>query len=773
MQEISLDGTWKLSCGPQQPGAPLTPDELAASGWPSIDAAVPGNVELDLMKAGLLPQLSFANNIYLLRPYEGHCWWYHRSFSSPEVADGERVDLVFEGIDCVGTVFLNGKVVGEPRNMLIPHRFDITALLRSGRTGNDLHVRLDSAVLEGRRHVPGVNEGAFAMNWESLAVRKAPHMYGWDIMPRLVSAGLWRSVKLEIVPPVRFEDVYVATLSVDPANKKAMLLVDWQFQAPVFDVDRWELNLSLCKDGTTVFTRSQPLVASHGRTIFETGGIECWWPRGYGAQPLYDLVLEVLDEKGAVLATRTNRIGIRTVKLVRTTTTSHENPGEFVFVVNDQKVFIKGTNWVPLDALHSRDKQHLAPAVEMLADINCNMVRCWGGNVYEDNDFFGYCDRLGILVWQDFAMACALYPQTDEFAAVIRAEAETIIRKLRNHPSLALWAGNNENDQGYVGGWFGVSFDPNLADRLSREVLPAAVQRLDPCREYLPSSPYCGPDLVKISNRHDHTPEDHLWGPRDDFKGKFYTTSAAHFASEIGYHGCPGRRTMQQIMDKDHLWPWQDNEQWLTHATRPHVNMTAYNHRIPLMAKQITVLFDRVPDNLDDYVVASQISQAEAKKFFIEWFRQGKMRRTGILWWNLRDGWPIISDAVVDYYNRKKLAYHYIKRVQTDVCVICGEAINGVHPVFTVNDTLARVSGTLTITDADSAKVLLETGFSVEVNGRATTGHVPVSAKPAFWLISWTVNGRTFNNHYLAGPRPLNLEDYKRWLARIGLTAGE
>jgi beta-mannosidase len=531
--------------------------------------------------------------------------------------------------------------------------------------------------------------------------------------------------------------------------------------------------LSLRKDGTTIFTQAEPLVGNHGRAIFKVGGIECWWPRGYGEQPLYDIALEVLDAHGAVLATHTNRSGIRTVKLVRTTTTSHENPGEFVFVVNDQKVFIKGTNWVPLDALHSRDKQHLAPAFEMLADLNCNMVRCWGGNVYEDDDFFAYCDRLGILVWQDFAMACALYPQTDEFAAVIRTEAETIIRKLRNHPSLALWAGNNENDQGYIGGWFGIRLDPNLADRLSREVLPTAVRRLDPCREYLPSSPYLGPDLINISDRHAHTPEDHLWGPRDDFKGSFYTTSAAHFASEIGYHGCPGRRTMEQIMDKDHLWPWQGNDQWLTHATRPHVNMTSYNYRIPLMGKQIGVLFDRVPDNLDDYIVASQISQAEAKKFFIEWFRQGKMRRTGILWWNLRDGWPIISDAVVDYYNRKKLAYHYIKRVQTDVCVICGEPVSGIHPVFVVNDTLAPVSGKLTITDADSAKLLLETAFSVDVNGRTTAGQVPVSVKSAFWLISWTVNGRTFDNHYLAGPRPFNLEDYKRWLARIGLTACE
>ena len=437
-------------------------------------------------------------------------------------------------------------------------------------------------------------------------------------------------------------------------------------------------------------------------------------------------------------------------------------PGEFVFLVNGQKIFAKGTNWVPLDSLHSRDPQHLAPTIDMAVDLNCNMIRCWGGNVYEDHAFFDLCDRHGIMVWQDFALACAIYPQTDEFAASLRREAEAIVAKLRNHPSLALWAGDNEIDIFYHRMLPGM--DPNT-DRHSRGTFPAVVRRLDPYRTYLPSSPYSSPEMVRRGAIINEQPERHLWGPRDDFKGAFYTGSLAHFASEIGYHGCTDRKTIEQMIDADHVWPWQDNDQWLTHCTRPHRDFTGWNYRIRLMGKQIAVLFDTIPDNLDDYVLASQISQAEAKKFFIEWFRQAKWRRTGILWWNLRDGWPIFSDAIVDYYGRKKLAYEYIRRVQKDVCAICCEPAGGRHEVVVVNDTLWPAAGHLSITDADSGAVLLETEYAVEANWRTTAGFVAQATRPAMYLMRWTGgDGRRQLNHYLAGPRPFSLADYRRWL---------
>ena len=220
-------------------------------------------------------------------------------------------------------------------------------------------------------------------------------------------------------------------------------------------------------------------------------------------------------------------------------------------------------------------------------------------------------------------------------------------------------------------------------------------------------------------------------------------------------------------MEPGFVWPWQNNEQWLTHAVRPLPGETGYNYRIPLMAKQTAVLFGAVPENLDDFILASQISQAEADKFFIELSRMRKWQRTGILWWNLRDCWPVISDAIVDYYDRKKLAYQYIKRVQTDVCAMCGEPEAGRQPLVIVNDTLAEASGHVVIRDADSRQTIFESNYHVDRNGRAEVGFIPQASKPAMWLIEWTVGNQKFHNHYLAGPRPFNLDDYKRWLKSL------
>jgi beta-mannosidase len=369
------------------------------------------------------------------------------------------------------------------------------------------------------------------------------------------------------------------------------------------------------------------------------------------------------------------------------------------------------------------------------------------------------------MVWQDFAFACALYPQTPEFHQKVEQEAQAIIPLLRNHPSLVLWAGNNEIDAFYS--FAKPKCDPNLDDRISREVLASACRRLDPWREYLPSSPYFSPKLWSLGAPHDRRPEDHLWGPRDDFKGDFYRSSNAHFASEIGYHGCPSRSSLERMMRPENLWPWQDNEDWLTHAARPQKRGTAYNYRIQLMADQIRVLFGAEPTGLDDFIFASQVSQAEALKYFIERFRIAKGRRSGILWWNLRDGWPLISDAVVDYYGERKRAYDVIKRVQSDVCVMLDEPEDGTQNVVAVNDTLRSAAVAFKVRTDDEE--LLTGTVEIEPNGRADLGRVPASSDREFRRIEWAWEGKAFWNHYLAGPRPFDLESLRNWYRQADL----
>lgn len=767
MRQLSLDGTWQLAYGPEGRHNLQSPQDLRAADVEFIPCTVPGNVELDLLAAGRMQEPSFGNQVYSMREYETYQWWYKRTFTGAKLSDGQRAELVFEGLDCFGTIWLNDALLGTTDNMLIPHRFDVTDYLVAGGE-NELVVHIRSAVLEGRRHQPDALEFAYPVNYEALSVRKAPHMYGWDISPRIVSAGLWKSVRIDILEPTRWRSVYWVTLKTDAVERTASVRVDWDFVTDQLKIDECRVRITLERNGSVAHYSERAVMGTHGRETIDLKDVELWWPRGYDEPSLYDATLELVDVNDRVLDTQHVRLGIRTIRLERTDITTREQPGQFLFVVNGEIIFIKGSNWVPLDSFHSRDSEHLERTFDLVVDLNCNMLRCWGGNVYEDHAFFDLCDQYGVLVWQDFAMACAIYPQTDEFARKIQKEAEAVVTKLRNHPSLALWCGNNEVDE--TMGWASC-VDPNT-DRLSREVLPSVVRRLDPYRDYLPSSPYSSPELVKSGNLANMQPEQHLWGPRVDFKGAFYTKSIAPFVSEVGYHGCPERQSLEQFLDAEALWPWQENDQWLTHSVRPVRAMTNYNYRIPLMAKQIAVLFNTIPDSLDDFVLASQISQAEALKFFIERWRQSKWERTGILWWNVRDGWPSISDAVVDYYYRKKLAYLYVKRIQVDVCAMCSEAADSKHQVILVNDTRCPVSGDVTVHDADSSRLLLEKRFHVEANSKTFAGSILQAAQPALWLIRWETEQGTYLNHYLAGPRPFELEDYRRWLIALKIPAG-
>lgn len=760
MARIDLNGAWTLQYGPQSTRAlqmerPDIPPE-----WNTIPAQVPGNVELDLIRAGLLPQeLERGNNIYELRTLETFQWWYSRTFEVAEHISSECCELVLEGVDTLAAVWLNGERIGALENMLIPHRLDVTGRLRPG--ANLLVIGIDSAVLAAHEHPVEVGQWALENNWEALSIRKAAHGYGWDIMPRVVSAGLWRDVYLEVIPETRFRSVYLATATVDLVKRSAQFVVRWDIVTAAWPIDEWSVRLTIAagSNHAALCEKLIPILCTHGSAEIAVEPVDFWWPRGYGAPALYDVRLDLLDEDGRVRAEWQTRYGFRCVDLKITDCTDREGNGEFAFVVNGQKVFVRGTNWVPLDAFHSRDAARLDETLDLVVDLNCNMIRCWGGNVYESDAFFRRCDEAGIMVWQDFALACALYPQTPEFHKKVWREAEVIIPLLRNHPSLAVWAGNNEIDAFYP--FAKPMCDPNVDDQISREVLASACRRLDPWRSYLPSSPYFSAALWRLGPSHESRPEDHLWGPRDDFKGSYYLTSNAHFASEIGYHGCPARASLEKMMTPEHLWPWQDNDEWLTHAVRPLPRSTCNNYRIALLAHQTSVLFGAAPGNLDDFIFASQFSQAEALKFFIEHFRISKGRRSGILWWNVRDGWPQISDAVVDYYGSRKLAFQVITRVQQNVCVMLDEAERGTHAVVAVNDTLREAE--IQVAVRCGADFLLNSHATLPANGRTIIGKVPVSTVPAFYQIEWHGDVPASRNHYLAGPRPFDLTTCRKW----------
>ena len=755
MKEISLSGSWKLYYHPEVGALPRTPEELRSAGWPSVEAQIPGNVELDLARAGIEGDPFWAENIYNFRKYEFYQWWFVRSFDVPEEFEGRKCVLHFGGIDTFADVFVNGVLVGSAQNMLIAHEFDVTDALCFGRE-NTVAVRIRSTVNEARKKDYPVALSGNDGRDEYIQIRKAASSFGWDIMGRFVSAGLWREVTLKVLPEHRLTQVYFATRSID-AMGNAALAFRVRFDTNASTLDSFSVRVrGVC--GESEFSLDKPAIFTSLSADIPVENPKLWWPAGYGGQPLYDVTVELLHG-GEVADVYRTRIGVRRLDLITRWEAGDE--GEFRIECNSTPILAKGSNWVPMDALHSRDAGRVKAALDLFRDAGCNIVRCWGGNVYEDHNFFDLCDEYGIMVWQDFGMGCAVYAPTPEFIAQIEQEATAVVRKLRNHPSILLWAGDNEVDEGLVGR----NFTPgsNRYNIITREVLPKVISMNDPYRTFLPSSPYIPEGIAQYQ-----VPEQHNWGARAYFKDDFYKHSSAHFISECGYHGCPPVSSLRRFIPEDKLTPWLNNSVWDTHNTDYLPGGERGYNRIQLMHDQVDMFFGGVPEDLETFALLSQVVQAEAKKFFIERTRLKKWRRTGIIWWNMVDGWPQISDAVVDYYYAKKLAYHYIRRVQRPVCVMMNEQEGWSHDVVLGNDSRTGCDVSWRVEDGENGEILLEGHTHSPANENVLLGRIrALPGTQRLYVLRYVIDGTEYANHYISGFPHFDSARMLRWVEII------
>ncbi len=743
-----------------------------------ISAQIPGNVEIDMMNAGILPDIYFGENIKLLSDYEMYNYKYDITFDARKREDKERVYLKFCGVDCIAEYHLNGVKIGESKNAMIEHRFDVTDVIKSGN--NKLEVTITSPIIYAEGLEYGAYEWAYYQNYEALRVRKAPHSYGWDIMPRLLGCGIWRNIYIEYEQPNEILDLYVTCRSFLDGFKIGQIMCVFNTKTDKPSYKNMYLKLTGFIDGNKEFEYTHKMRFCKGNFKFDVVDPKLWWPAGYGDANIYDIKAELIcDEE--VLAEYTTVLGIRTAELVKTDI-SDVHDGEFVFVINGEKIMCRGTNWVPIDALHSNDAKRYQKALSMIDDLGCNMIRCWGGNLYEDHEFFEFCDRHGIMVWQDFAMACAFYPQDAEFLKEMEEEAVAVIKKLRIHPSIVLWSGDNECDVHY-GSISEMKIDPNK-NKITREVLPEAIRMYAPYAEYLPSSPYLSPQVLKktlertrektpIRNRFPGelykciVPEDHPWGPRDYFKSDFYTKLDCNFYSEIGTVGCPNISSIKKFISPDKLWPW-DNNEWYAHTTADS-KTDNYAYHVTLFEDGIKEYFDRVPDNMEDFVVASQIEQAEAFKYIIERIRMEKWHTSGIIWWNAINGWPQFDNSVISYDFSKKLAYHYIKRSQKPVMLGMFGPYEWCCHLIMCNDTLTDKTVTYKVWDADTKEVLCSGEATADKN---TSVHIDQTHifhnEKRLFIIEWQCDGETYYNHYITGYPPIEFDKYKKWLKIIG-----
>ena len=627
-QQIDLNGRWKAAWSQHEGNTDKIPVDFNRPGATHA-AVVPGDVHVDLMREGMLPDVFVGKNLLEAAWMEDKDWWFTRTFATPPRHAHERVLLVFHGLDTYGTIYLNGEVVGRTENMHRRYTFDVTEKLREAGE-NELTVRLASP-----RYMIPFDPAHTPLIWspERLFARKAQMSFGWDIAPRLLTRGIWRPVELVIVDEARIGNVFVVPESLDDGPVVTVRVR--------VEVERLECEAALRVTGQVHGVPFSAALSPWEQVVnvdVRIPDAPRWWPIGYGEPALVDVEVSVCAGDRQLDAVQF-RTGLRTVELVQEPVADGKR--SFRFRVNGSDLFVTGFNWTPLDAIFARvTPEQITRRLEEVAGVGANMLRVWGGGIYEPDHFFAECDRLGILVWQDFMMACGWYPQTDWMAAAMEGEARQVVRDLRNHPCLALWAGDNEND----------GFYPELAlkNRLTRKVLAGVCAELHPQIPYLPSSPYRPTELPKWSE--DREGDTHAYAHGSNYRESWMWKLRPRFMSEFGHLSLPGLETIRAYFPAGSEWPL-DNALWRYHGTDT-IESRVFRWT-DCVLRSLHACGKPAPDNIEEAVAASQELHSEAMLALIDHYNQNP-EFAGFLLWNVHDCWPQMSDAVIDYQGHPK-----------------------------------------------------------------------------------------------------------------------
>ena len=698
-------------------------------------------------------QLNFSTNILSLQRKENLHAYYFSEFDAEE---GEFF-LTLDRVDVYSEVFLNGIKIGETDNAFIAFTFKVNL-----KKHNEIVIHILPAMIKVREFVLPEISWTLKYNYASAYMRKPMHNLSWDIMPRNVIGGIFGGIYLEMVKPDRFVDVYIVTEKITDG----CAFVTFKYNVNVsgdfirdYSVEingKCENSEFFCKD-TLWHTFSQYTVNVQNPKL--------WWTSNLGKPDLYDISLKLLYN-GRVVDEYKTRFGIRTVRLDRE---NGADGGKFDFYLNGIKTFIKGTNWVPLSPFRSTDKDRMVTALDLLTDINVNMVRVWGGGVYESDEFYDYCDEHGIFVWQDFMMACCLFPQDEMFCNMIRREAEFVIKRLRNHACIAIWVGDNECDE--VGVWRGLNGDDMYNPKtnlITRKIIPEVLAMHDHNRNYLPSSPYIDEyimdRLTEYINYNIHTVDEHMWGKREFFGNPFYSDCKSPFISEVGYQCMPLFSSLKKFIREEEIENFK-SEDYIVHSTSPEIK--DYFGLLDLTKRQIESLFGESPSDVENICLQSQYVCGEALKFFIERMRKEKDKKGGILFWNILSGWPQIDNATVDYYFVKKKAYYFVKRVYADLLLMLYESHDQLVLVA-INDTLSDKYFDYTVTDITVGQTVVSGDFTIGANEKKVIAEFDTNYR-RFYLITWNIDGKTFRNHFITDIKGIPFKEYHTLIKKAQL----
>ncbi len=616
---------------------------------------VPGTVQGDLIELGKLPHPYIGTNELLFERLEKKDWIYEKRFHIEKIQEDMRYELVFKGVDTLSSIYLNGKLLGNTENMFIEYRFDITDSLKQGK--NSLKVAITSPVERPKALMKTYGELASTSEHDVRPyIRKAQYSYGWDWGARIVTSGIWRDVFIEALPDAR---LYGSTAYLSDMET---IEITGYINGVEDDIGAYKVSVLIDGKPKGEFGLNTTLRGAYFKGCIKRDGLFLWWPSGMGDPTLHDFTF-ILFRDGKEVYKETKRIGLRRVEILK----KDDGEGEtFTFQINGKTVFAKGANWIPAENILSwLTKKDYEELIRMAYDANMNMLRIWGGGIYEDGAFYEKCDELGIMIWQDFMFACAEYPDHIHwFRELANKEVRENIIALRHHPSIVLWCGNNENNWGFDE-WphFAHKIDGKfLGNTLYLEDFPKICAEEDPSRPYWPSSPFGGsrPNAEDGGDKHNWD----VWSGWQDYTE--YTKDRGKFLSEFGFQAAPDPKTIDFFAK-----PWE--KEIFSKTMVSHNKQVEGPERI---MKFIHNHFGLVSD-FDAILYLSQLNQAEAIKEGVEHWRSRKYKTAGTLYWQLNDSWPVFSWSAIDYFKRPKALYYYTKRFYKEILPVCIRNENG------------------------------------------------------------------------------------------------
>mgnify|MGYP002510234700 FL=1 len=632
MKIVYLNDHWKMQIAGEE-------------AW--IPAKVPGSVYDDLIRGGKLEDPYYRDNELKALSIMDNEFRYCCEFAAPK-EEADKICLRFECLDTLAQVWLNGEFLGKAENMHRIYEFDVTGMLKEE---NHLEILFHSALKYIKEEQKKVRAVGCIDAMDGFAhLRKAHSMFGWDWGPRIPDAGIHRPVSLLFIKNARISDLYIRQKHEDGG---VTLCPEVNLYCVSGEKKDYSFDIILHAPDGTVSTHTD----SPAEIKVENPAL--WWPRGYGEQNLY-LLEVVLRKDGAEIDRAAQKIGLRRIGVRR----EKDQYGEsFAHEVNGITIFAMGADYIPQDNIFGRiTKERTRKLLEDCAAANFNLIRVWGGGYYPEDDFLDACDELGLLVWQDFMFACAVYELTDAFEENITAEFIDNIKRIRNHACLALWCGNNEMEMFVAGGGWGNS-PKQLGDyfKMYEYIIPKLLKKYDPETFYWPASPSSGGgfDNPNDENRGDV----HYWDvwhggrPITEFR-KFYF----RYASEFGFQSFPSIRTIESFT-------LPEDRNIFSYVMEKHQRNNSANGKIMTYMEQEFLY----PTDIATTVYASWLLQAEAIKNAAEHFRRHRGRCMGAVYWQLNDIWPGASWASIDYYGRWKALHYYARRFFAPVLLSCEE----------------------------------------------------------------------------------------------------